>query len=223
MKEDKHSIFAVIACIAIVVIIVATIVEGHNVFEKFKADVFGEENSIEYNSGEVNPNETETKINTSGEVKSGINGRIEADGYDESEISYKSYDGVKNVQNFELTNLKVGKINGSRSLLLADTKNNTKEFQKSIKVRISVIDENDEVKETFSAIINELAGLESGKFKAQVLSDITYAKDFKIEVVNEWFETLNYWNEVCRLKWKAKKWKNKNKKKKQKVKNKKER
>lgn len=185
MKEDKHSIFAVIACIAIVVIIVATIVEGHNVFEKFKADVLGEENSSEYNSGEVNPNETETKINTSGEVKSGINGRIEADGYDESEISYKSYDGVKNVQNFELTNLKIGKINGSRSLLLADTKNNTKEFQKSIKVRISVIDENDEVKETFSAIINELAGLESGKFKAQVLSDITYAKDFKIEVVNE--------------------------------------
>ena len=44
--------------------------------------------------------------------------------------------------------MKVGKINGSRSLFLADTKNNTKEFQKSIKVRIGVIDENDEVKYT---------------------------------------------------------------------------
>ena len=185
MIKDKHSILVVIGCIAIVAIIVATIVEGHNVFEKFKADVFDEENPSVHNSGEEKQSETETKIKKSGEVKSGINGRIEADGYDESKISYKSYDGVKNVQNFELTNLKVGKINGSRSLLLADTKNNTKEFQKSIKIRISVIDENDEVKETFSAIINELAGLESGKFKAQVLSDITYAKDFKIEVVNE--------------------------------------
>lgn len=198
MIKDKHSILVVIGCIAIVAIIVATIVEGHNVFEKFKADVFDEENPSVHNSGEEKQSETETKINKSVEVKSGINGRIEADGYDESKISYKSYGGVKNVQNFELTNLKVGKINGSRSLLLADTKNNTKEFQKSIKVRISVIDEKDEVKETFSAIINELAGLESGKFKAQVLSDITYAKDFKIEVVNEWFEMLNYWNEIYR-------------------------
>lgn len=198
MKEDKHSIFAVIACIAIVVIIVATIVEGHNVFEKFKADVLGEENPSEYNSGEVKQSETETKINTSGEVKSGINGRIEADGYDESEISYKAYDGVKNVQNFELTNLKVGKINDSKCIILADTKNISKEFQKSIKVKISVIDELDNVKETFSAILDELAGLETGKFKTQVLSDVTYAKDFKIEVVNEWFEMLNFWNEICR-------------------------
>ena len=198
MIKDKHSILVVIGCIAIVAIIVATIVEGHNVFEKFKADVFDEENPSVHNSGEEKQSETETKIKKYGEVKSGINGRIEADGYDESKISYKSYDGVKNVQNFELTNLKVGKINGSRSLFLADTKNNTKEFQKSIKVRISVIDEKDEAKETFSAIINELAGLESGKFKAQVLSDITYAKDFKIEVVNEWFEMLNYWNEIYR-------------------------
>ena len=135
MIKDKHSILVVIGCIAIVAIIVATIVEGHNVFEKFKADVFDEENPSVHNSGEEKQSETETKINKSVEVKSGINGRIEADGYDESKISYKSYDGVKNVQNFELTNLKVGKINGSRSLLLADTKNNTKEFQKKIKTR----------------------------------------------------------------------------------------
>ena len=83
-----------------------------------------------------------------------------------------------------LTNITVGKINGSRCLLLANTKNDSMEFQKSIKVRVSVIDENNEVKETFSGIINELAGHETGKFKAQVLSDITYAKDFKIEVAN---------------------------------------
>lgn len=135
------------------------------------------------NSGE-NISENKTNGNDYDGVKSGINGRIENDGYDESEITYKSYDGTKNVEKFVLTNITVGKINGSRCLLLADTKNDSMEFQKSIKVRISVIDENNEVKETFSGIINELAGLETGKFKAQVLSDITYAKDFKIEVAN---------------------------------------
>ena len=198
MDNDKNRklIYILLTIIFIVAVVFAFV--GYSNFSEFKENILSKGNPGRYNSGEVNLNENEIKIASSGEVKSGINGRIEADGYDESEISYKSYDGVKNVQNFELTNLKVGKINGSRSLLLADTKNNTKEFQKSIKVRISVIDEKDEVKETFSAIINELAGLESGKFKAQVLSDITYAKDFKIEVVNEWFEMLNYWNEIYR-------------------------
>lgn len=142
-------------------------------------EVVSGENKVEEKMSGEKSNDTKT------EVKSSISGRVEADGYDESEISYKSYDGVKSIQNFELTNLKVGKINGSRCIILADTKNISKEFQKSIKVRISVIDENDEVKETFSAILSELAGLETGKFKAQVLSDVTYAKDFKIEVVNE--------------------------------------
>lgn len=118
-------------------------------------------------------------------MKSSINGRIETGGYDERGNSYKSYDGVKSIQNFELTNLKVGKINDSKCIILADTKNISKEFQKSIKVKISVIDELDNVKETFSAILDEFAGLETGKFKAQGLSDVTYAKDFKIEVVNE--------------------------------------
>ena len=51
MIKDKHSILVVIGCIAIVAIIVATIVEGHNVFEKFKADVFDEENPSVHNSG----------------------------------------------------------------------------------------------------------------------------------------------------------------------------
>lgn len=138
----------------------------------------GEDDIAEMVSGE------ESKSNKT-QVKSSINGRIETGGYDESGISYKSYDGVKSIQNFELTNLKVGKINDSKCIILADTKNISKEFQKSIKVKISVIDELDNVKETFSAILDELAGLETGKFKAQVLSDVTYAKDFKIEVVNE--------------------------------------
>ena len=185
MDNDKYRKLIYIFLTVIFIIAVVSAFVGYKNFSEFKENILSKGNQGRYNSGEVNLNENEIKIASSGEVKSGINGRIEADGYDESKISYKSYDGVKNIQNFELTNLKVGKINGSRSLFLADTKNNTKEFQKSIKVRISVIDENDEVKETFSAIINELAGLESGKFKAQVLSDITYAKDFKIEVVNE--------------------------------------
>ena len=176
MKEKRFLKNLIIILIIILISIVSLLV----------INKFSNNNEVEKDglNGE-NISENKTDGNDYDGVKSGINGRIENDGYDESEITYKSYDGTKNVDKFVLTNITVGKINGSRCLLLADTKNDSMEFQKSIKVRISVIDENNEVKETFSGIINELAGLETGKFKAQVLSDITYAKDFKIEVANE--------------------------------------
>ena len=178
MKKSQKIILAV--CLAVSVIAIVAIA---CILAKKPMPIEDGKGGNVNNSGE-NISENQTNGNNYDGVKSGINGRIENDGYDESEITYKSYDGTKNVEKFVLTNITVGKINGSRCLLLADTKNNSMEFQKSIKVRISVIDENDEVKETFSGIINELAGLEKGKFKAQVLSDITYAKDFKIEVAN---------------------------------------
>ena len=176
MKEKRFLKNLIIILIIILISIVSLLL----------VNKFSDNDEIIENDGLNGENISENKTdgNDYDGVKSGINGRIENDGYDESEITYKSYDGTKNVEKFVLTNITVGKINGSRCLLLADTKNNSMEFQKSIKVRISVIDENNEVKETFSGIINELAGLETGKFKAQVLSDITYAKYFKIEVAN---------------------------------------
>ena len=188
MKDSKFLKFFLVVVVLILLFVVLSFL-ACNFFKDDKV-LKGDFASGEINSGESDITENKTKGEDYDGIKSGINGRVENDGYDESKILYKSYDGTKNVEKFVFTNITVGKINGSRCLFLADIKNDSMEFQKSIKVRISVLDEDDEVKETFSGILNELAGQETGKFKAQVLSDISYAKDFKIEVVNEWYEII---------------------------------
>lgn len=103
----------------------------------------------------------------------------------EDGIIYKNYNLIKQVGDVKLTNIRVGKINNSKCFFEAEVENISEKFWNGQIVNISTIDENGEVKEIFNGFLDDLAGLEKGKFKTQVLSDITYAKDFKIEVVNE--------------------------------------
>lgn len=125
----------------------------------------------------------------------GVSGETSDDGINSGEesfavsgedgIIYKNYNLIKQVENVKLTNIKVGKVNNSKCLFEAEVENISEKFWNGQVVNISTIDESGEVKEIFNGFLDDLAGLEKGKFKTQVLSDITYAKDFEIEVVNE--------------------------------------
>lgn len=136
-------------------------------------------------SGEVQDEVKEEQLKKEYNVKSGINGRIEQDSNDEEKIEYIEYEGTKSVGKVEFSNIQIAKIANNKCIFMADVKNTSKDFLKAEKVSISVIDQNGKVKETFGGILTELAGLEPNKFKTQVLSDISYASDFEIEVVNE--------------------------------------
>lgn len=97
----------------------------------------------------------------------------------------KYYNGTKAIGNIELSNLYVYKENDSKSYLNADIKNTSTEFHEAELIKINIIDENGEISGTFSAVLNELAGLETGKFKTQAWTDLTKATDFRIEVIEE--------------------------------------
>lgn len=121
----------------------------------------------------------------SGEIENNQNQIQEIDDNANDEIKYFNIDGVKKVGDVEFSNIKIGLINDSKCEFTADIKNTSKEFVKGTKVSIKVKDESGEIKGSFGGVITDLAGLEPNRFKTYVLSNITYAKDVDIEVVNE--------------------------------------
>lgn len=98
---------------------------------------------------------------------------------------YRCYELTMQVESVKLSNIKVSRINSGKCLFEAETENVSEKLWLGKIVNVSAIDENGEVKTVFNGFLDDLAGKEKGKFKTQVLSDITYAKDFKIEVVDE--------------------------------------
>lgn len=98
---------------------------------------------------------------------------------------YRYHELTIQVESVKLSNIKVSRINSSKCLFEAETENVSEKLWLGKIVNVSALDESGEARIVFNGFLDDLAGKEKGKFKTQVLSDITYAKNFKIEVVDE--------------------------------------
>lgn len=163
-KVNKKLIILIGSVIAVVCIAVIVFLLNSN---GWHGNIFESKNDVSSGDGDAFSSGDET-LKTSGD-----------------EIEYTNYSLTKQVGNVEFSNIRVGKVKIKKCLFEADLENLSDKLQLGQIVNISTIDEDGEVRETFSGFLVDLPGNGKGTFKTQVLSDITYAKDFKIEVVNQ--------------------------------------
>lgn len=115
--------------------------------------------------------------NQSGETQNNIQQQNESI---EPKDKIREIEGVKQIGNIEISDIKIELVSKDKSKLTASVKNVSKEFLNATNVKIKVINDKEE-EISFGGIITELAGYETDTFTTYVMKDILDAKDLEIQ------------------------------------------
>ena len=170
MKQEtkkKSNLTFVIAAILVIVVCVACLAFN-------KESMFGNNKNNDNNI--VSRNASGNNGLSSDLLSENKKAKISGDGY-------YYYEGSKQLEGVEFSNIRVKELERNKCEFVADVKNTTDKFLEPSNIRVKVVDDSGKVDEIFAGILTELAPYEPNQFKTHVLSDITDFVDFEFEKV----------------------------------------